>query len=184
MRHVEIARTLQPVLMGLDRQRPDQSQAAFTAGRDAHHVGAPLQLLVQALQHVGRLHVLVVLLRQPVVDQGVLDVRLDPVGQLGVLGRHLVSRRAAKVANSLSSHVLIWLIVGAEKLWPQCSSVIALTFPIETPCTYISPSAPLRPSRSVGSARTAAPRTAYRGAYGTHSPSVPTRVTRQERHRL
>jgi len=36
---------------------------------------------------------------------------------------------------------LIALIAAAEKLWPQSSSVIALTLRVDTPCTYISASA-------------------------------------------
>jgi hypothetical protein len=36
---------------------------------------------------------------------------------------------------------LIALIAAAEKLWPQSSSVIALTLRVDTPCTSISASA-------------------------------------------
>jgi hypothetical protein len=39
------------------------------------------------------------------------------------------------------SLALIALIADAEKLWPQSPSVIALTFLVDTPCTYISASA-------------------------------------------
>src|ERR1700730_7406921 len=40
-----------------------------------------------------------------------------------------------------SSRWLIELIEEAEKLWPHSSSVIAFTFRVDTPCTYISASA-------------------------------------------
>ena len=39
---------------------------------------------------------------------------------------------------------LIWLMLLAEKLCPQSSSVMALTLRVETPCTYISASAATR----------------------------------------
>jgi hypothetical protein len=39
---------------------------------------------------------------------------------------------------------LISLIVETEKLWPQSSSVIAFTFRVDTPWTYISASAATR----------------------------------------
>jgi hypothetical protein len=47
-------------------------------------VGAPLDLLVQALEQIGRLQVLVVLARQPVEGQRLLDVLLGPAAQLGI----------------------------------------------------------------------------------------------------
>jgi hypothetical protein len=46
---------VQPVLVHLDRERPDQAQAASGVGKDADDVGPPLDLLVQAFQQVGRL---------------------------------------------------------------------------------------------------------------------------------
>ena len=55
--------------MGLDRQCADQSQTAFRIGEDAHHMGAPLKFLIEALKHVGRLNVLVVGERQPVISE-------------------------------------------------------------------------------------------------------------------
>ena len=83
--HVRVAGAFEPVLVGLDRQRPHQ-QAAFRIGEDAHHMSAALQFLVQAFEHVGRLHMLVVLPRQPVVGERFLDILFDPIAQLGVLG--------------------------------------------------------------------------------------------------
>jgi hypothetical protein len=48
MLHVEIARGFEPVLVHLDRQRPHLPQTALGVGKDAHDMGAALQLLVQA----------------------------------------------------------------------------------------------------------------------------------------
>ncbi len=49
---------LEPVLVGLDRQCPHQPQAALAVGEDAHNLGAAPDLLVEALQHIGRFEVL------------------------------------------------------------------------------------------------------------------------------
>src|SRR2546423_14147266 len=49
--------------------------------------------------------------------------------------------RPAKCARVSSSRWVIALIEEAEKLWPHSSSVIAFTFRVDTPCTYISASA-------------------------------------------
>jgi hypothetical protein len=68
----------------LDRERTDQAQADFGVAEDTDDMGAPLDLLVQPLQQVGRLQVLVVLARQPVEAQRLLDVLLDPATELGV----------------------------------------------------------------------------------------------------
>jgi hypothetical protein len=56
-RHVEVAVRFEPVLVHPDRERPDQAQAARGAPNDPDHVGALLDLLVQALEQVGRLQV-------------------------------------------------------------------------------------------------------------------------------
>jgi hypothetical protein len=66
--------------------------------------------------------------------------------QIGIPGRlrrnpHSANGRPANCARLASSRWLIALIAEAEKLWPHSSSVIALTFRVETPCTYISASA-------------------------------------------
>ena len=73
---------LEPVLVGLDRQCPHQPQAALAIGEDAHDMGAAPDLLVQSLQHVGRLEMLMVLPRQPVEGQRLVDVVFDPAGEL------------------------------------------------------------------------------------------------------
>jgi hypothetical protein len=44
--HVEIAMLFEPVLVGLDRKRPHQSEATLAIGEDPHHMGAALDLLV------------------------------------------------------------------------------------------------------------------------------------------
>ena len=49
------------VLVRLDRQCPHQSQATFAIGKDAHDVGTALDLLIEALKHVGRLEMLMML---------------------------------------------------------------------------------------------------------------------------
>ena len=72
--HVDVAVGLHPVLVGFDGERPDQSQAAFGVWEDAHDVGAAFDLLVEALQHVGRFQVLVVLARQ--AEEGLSSRRL------------------------------------------------------------------------------------------------------------
>ena len=49
MVHVEVARGFEPVLVHLDGQSPHQPQTALGIGKDAHDMGAALQLLVQPL---------------------------------------------------------------------------------------------------------------------------------------
>src|SRR5438874_7525915 len=59
---------LEPVLVGLDGERSHQPQTAFPIWEDAHHVSSAFDLLVEALQHVGRFEMLMVLARQPVEE--------------------------------------------------------------------------------------------------------------------
>ena len=80
--HVEVAMLLEPVLVGLDGERPHEPQATLAIGEDAHDVGAAPDLLVQSLQHIGRFEVLMVLPRQPVKGQRLVDVLFDPASQL------------------------------------------------------------------------------------------------------
>jgi len=77
---------LEPILVGLDRKRPHQPQATFAIGEDPHHMGAALDLLVQPLQHICRFEMLMVLARQAIEGQRLVDIVLDPAGQPGVLG--------------------------------------------------------------------------------------------------
>ena len=55
--------------------------------------------------------------------------------QIGIV---LLEPPAGEMARLASSRLLIALMLEAEKLWPHSSSVIAFTFRVETPCTYIS----------------------------------------------
>ena len=80
--HIEVAMLLEPVFVRLDRQCPHQPQAALAIGEDAHDMSAAPDLFVEALQHVGRLEVLMVLPRQAVKRQGLVNVFFDPAGQL------------------------------------------------------------------------------------------------------
>jgi len=75
---------LEPVLVGFDGQRAHQPQAALAIGEDAHYVGAALDLFIEALQHVGRFEMLMMLTRQSVKSQRFVDVLFDPAGELGV----------------------------------------------------------------------------------------------------
>src|SRR5580704_3785157 len=59
---------LEPVLVGLDGERPHEPQATFAIGEDAHDLGAAPDLLVQPFQHIGRFEVLMVLPRQPIKE--------------------------------------------------------------------------------------------------------------------
>ncbi len=87
MDHVQIPVGLQPVFMGLDRQRSHQTQAALRVRKHPDDVRPALDLLIEALQHVRRLQVFVVLARQAVERQGLLD----RVGTVGILGERQVS---------------------------------------------------------------------------------------------
>jgi hypothetical protein len=80
--HVEVAMLLEPVLVGLDGERPHEPQATFAIGEDAHDLGAAPDLLVQPFQHIGRFEVLMVLPRQPIKGQRLVDVLFDPAGEL------------------------------------------------------------------------------------------------------
>ncbi len=51
------------------------------------------------------------------------------------------SRRSAKRDSTPSRLALMRLMVLAENVWPHSSSVIAFTFRVDTPCTYISANA-------------------------------------------
>jgi hypothetical protein len=47
-------------------------------------MGATSDFLVEALQHVSRFEMLMVLARQPVKGQRLVDVVFDPAGELGI----------------------------------------------------------------------------------------------------
>ncbi len=83
--HIEVAVFIDPFLVDLDGERAHQPQAARFVGEDAHEQGAAFDLLVEALEHVGRFEMLVVLARQPVEGEGLVDIRLDPGAEFRVL---------------------------------------------------------------------------------------------------
>jgi len=64
----------------------------------------------------------------------------------------------------------------AEKLWPHSSSVIAFTFRVETPCTYISASAATSARSSADTDRTGSVENRPVRSCGTRNSSLPTRV--------
>src|SRR5664279_5629350 len=54
--HVEIAHGLKPVLVHLDGKGAHQPKATVGVRKDPYNVRSPLDLLVETLQHVRRLH--------------------------------------------------------------------------------------------------------------------------------
>ncbi len=76
MIHVEIAHGFEPVLVHLDGERPHEPQATLRVRKDAHHVRAPLDLLIEALRHIRRFHMLVVGERQAVIGERLLVLQL------------------------------------------------------------------------------------------------------------
>src|SRR5215472_2732983 len=113
--HVEVAMLLEPVLVGLHREGPHQPQTAVAIREDAHDMGPPLDLLVQALQHVGRLEVLMVLARQPVKGQGLVDILFDPTGELevfaGPFSEPEIAARLGEVAAIIEPTQLLQAVV-------------------------------------------------------------------------
>ena len=77
----------EPALVGLDGERAHQPEATLTIGKDAHDLGAAFDLLVQPFQHVGRFEMLMMLTRQSVKGQRLVDILFDPAGELGVFTR-------------------------------------------------------------------------------------------------
>ena len=84
--HIEIAPGLQPPLMGLHRQRPDEPQATGRIREDPHHPGSPLDRFIKAIQHIGGLQVLMVLERPPVEAEGFANALFHPLAELRVFG--------------------------------------------------------------------------------------------------
>jgi hypothetical protein len=58
--HVEVAVGLDPVLVDLDGESPNEPQRALLVGKNANDMGAALDLLIEPLKHIGALEVLVV----------------------------------------------------------------------------------------------------------------------------
>ena len=64
--HVEVTVGFDPILMDFDRQRPDESQHALLAGKDANDM---LDLLIEPLKHIGAFTMFVVFSGQPIKGQ-------------------------------------------------------------------------------------------------------------------
>ena len=65
---------LEPGLVNLHAERTNQPQAGLSIGKDAHDVRTALNLFIEPLQHIGGLHVLVMLARQPIESERLADV--------------------------------------------------------------------------------------------------------------
>src|SRR5215831_18504725 len=52
--HVEVAMLFEPVLVGLDRERPHQPEAALGIGEDPNHMSTALEFLVEPLRTSAR----------------------------------------------------------------------------------------------------------------------------------
>jgi hypothetical protein len=100
--HVQVAVRLDPVLVDLHGQGPDQPQATGLVGEDADDVRASLELLVDPLEHVGALELFVVLARQTVKRPGLLDAVLHPLAQLGILRLPTPAFKTAGLSGSKS----------------------------------------------------------------------------------
>jgi hypothetical protein len=81
---VQITAALHPFLVLFSRHGPHQPQTTGLAGKNPHHQGAPLDLLVEALQQVRAFQMFVMGYRQAVVGPGLLNGRLHPRAQLGI----------------------------------------------------------------------------------------------------
>src|SRR5262245_16470306 len=68
--HVEVAVILLPALVLLDGEGANEPQATGLIGEDPRYPRAAPDLLVEALEHVGRLHVAVMRQWQAIVAQG------------------------------------------------------------------------------------------------------------------
>ena len=88
--HVEVAVILLPPLVLLDGKAANEAQATRLIGKDPRQPRAAPNLLVEALAHVGRLHVAMMRQWQPIAGQRLLDVVLDPSDELGVAGLPLL----------------------------------------------------------------------------------------------
>jgi hypothetical protein len=75
--------------------------------------------------------------------------------------------------------LLISLIVAAENAWPHNSSVIAFTFRVETPWTYIWASAETRPFPISGISQRAGWKNVLADPWGMRNFIFPTLVTRE-----
>ena len=95
--------------MDLSAERPHESKAARRGGKDPDDPRAPLDLRGEALEHIRRLEMRVVLARQAVEVQGLADMRVDPVGEL---------RRALLPAREPRRQVLLGFFESAPVIEP------------------------------------------------------------------
>jgi hypothetical protein len=77
-----VAALLGPLLGLLDEQRADEADDGSSVREDAHHIRAPLDLLVQALLRVGTPDLAPELLREVPEGQQVLTGLLEVLGSL------------------------------------------------------------------------------------------------------
>src|SRR3546814_9270889 len=69
---LEVAVGFEPVFVGFDGECADQAQAAGGVGEYPHDIGSPPDFLIEAFEHVGAFHVLVMPAWQPVEGEGLL----------------------------------------------------------------------------------------------------------------
>jgi hypothetical protein len=79
--HVEVDGAVEPFLVLLACKGADQAQTARLIRKNAHDVGAALDLLVEALEEVRALKVFVVLKRTAEKGPRLLDILLNPCAQ-------------------------------------------------------------------------------------------------------
>ena len=70
MGHVEIAVSLNPVLVSFHAQCAYQSQKSCLIGEDSYNMAATLQFLIKAFEHVGALDVFMMGMREAVKGEG------------------------------------------------------------------------------------------------------------------
>ena len=61
--HVEVTVGFDPVLVDLDGEGADEPQRTLLVGKDADDMGAPLDLLIEPLKHIGAFEMFVMLSR-------------------------------------------------------------------------------------------------------------------------
>ena len=97
--HVEVTVGFDPILMDFDRQRPDESQHALLAGKDANDM---FDLLIEPLKHIGdRRHIR----RQ---TESRLHDMTNPIQHSEGTVARLIEEQTAK----LPSDVFLWAAAG------------------------------------------------------------------------
>lgn len=87
-------------------------------------MGAPLNFLIEPLEHIGALHVFVMGQRQPEVGQRLLDIVLDPGAELGVLDQPL-GDVAPYRTTQISTGAHEWDTEKATEISPPISRLIS-----------------------------------------------------------